>query len=135
MAVRRLSPYLIEICIKYLTMQTITLSHVRNERRSIETGAILSNTIQNILARAEANRFGIVAALILIQVTIAGFNVVIPPMVGLSIWMMTPGIVLVFLANGLALAQMNMKWTLALFALSIVVNAAISIYSVVLFLN
>lgn len=87
------------------------------------------------MARAEANRFGIVAALILIQVTIAGFNVVIPPMVGLSIWMMTPGIVLVFLANGLALAQMNMKWTLALFALSIVVNAAISIYSVVLFLN
>lgn len=116
-------------------MQTITLSHVRNERRAIETGTFLADKVQNILAVSEANRFGIVAALILIQVTIAGFNVVIPPMVGVSIWMMTPGIVLVFIANGLALAQMSMKWTLALFALSIVVNAAISIYSMVLFLN
>ena len=135
MAVNYIFIWQVEICIKYLTMQTITLSHVRNERRSIETGAILSNTIQNILARAEANRFGVIAALILIQVTIAGFNVVIPPMVGLSIWIMTPGIVMSFMANGLALSQINMKWTLAFFALSIVVNAAISIYSMVLFLN
>ena len=135
MAVNYIFIWQVEICIKYLTMQTITLSHVRNERRSIETGAILSNTIQNILARAEANRFGVIAALILIQVTIAGFNVVIPPMVGLSIWIMTPGIVMSFMANGLALSQINMKWTLAFFALSIVVNAAISIYSIVLFLN
>ncbi len=135
MAVKRLFHWQVEICIKYLTMQTITLSHVRNERRAIETGTFLADKVQNILAVSEANRFGIVAALILIQVTIAGFNVVIPPMVGLSIWMMTPGIVLVFMANGLALAQMSMKWTLAFFALSILVNAAISIYSMVLFLN
>ncbi len=135
MAVKRLFHWQVEICIKYLTMQTITLSHVRNERRAIETGTFLADKVQNILAVSEANRFGIVAALILIQVTIAGFNVVIPPMVGLSIWMMTPGIVLVFMANGLALAQMSMKWTLAFFALSILVNAALSIYSMVLFLN
>lgn len=135
MDVKRLFHWQVEICIKYLTMQTITLRHVRNERRAIETGTFLADKVQNILAVSEANRFGIVAALILIQVTIAGFNVVIPPMVGLSIWMMTPGIVLVFMANGLALAQMSMKWTLAFFALSILVNAAISIYSMVLFLN
>ena len=116
-------------------MQTISLSHVINERRTLYAGNLLAEKIQNILAFLEANRIGSTAALILLQVTIAGFNVVLPPMVGMPLWMMVPGIFLVFIANGFALAQMNMKWILAGFGLSILVNTFISVYAVYLFLN
>ena len=80
--------------------------------------------------RTERNRFGIGTALILLQVSIAGFNVLIPAMAGASIWLMTPGIVLAFLANSVVMAQMKMKWVILISALSILVNAVISIYSV-----
>lgn len=116
-------------------MQTISLTNLRNERQTFETGFSIAQKLNNILDIAKANRFGIIASLILMQVTIAGFNVVIPPMVGISIWIMMPGIVMVFIANGLALAQMSMKWVLPAFALSMLVNAAISIYSIILFYN
>lgn len=124
-----------EICVKYLIMQTISLTNVRNERKTFETGFSIAQKVKNILDISEANRFGIIASLILMQVTIAGFNVVIPPMVGISIWIMMPGIVLVFIANGVALAQMSMKWVLPAFVLSMLVNATISIYSIILFYN
>ena len=116
-------------------MQTISISHVRNERRTLQAGNLLANKIQNIVAFSEVNRIGITASLILLQVTIAGFSVVLPPMVGMPLWMMVPGIFLVFIANGFALAQMNMKWILAGFGLSILVNTFISVYAVYLFLN
>jgi hypothetical protein len=130
----RYLPFQKEICIKYLTMQTIAITNVRNERVSSKQGASLTQWIQNIIVEAEANRLGVVAILILFQVSVAGFNVVIPPMAGASVWLMAPGILMAFLSNGFALAQMKMKWVLLGFGISILINAAISIYcSVLLF--
>ena len=115
-------------------MQTIAITNVRNERVSSKQGASLTQWIQNIIVEAEANRLGVVAILILFQVSVAGFNVVIPPMAGASVWLMAPGILMAFLSNGFALAQMKMKWVLLGFGISILINAAISIYcSVLLF--
>ena len=124
-----------EFCIKYLIMQTISLSHLRNERRTLQAGTLLADKIKNIVTFPEINRIGITSALILLQVTIAGFSVVLPPMAGMPLWMMAPGIFLVFLANGFSLAQMNMKWILGGFGLSILVNTFISLYAVYLLLN
>ena len=116
-------------------MQTIAITNVRKEKVSHLQTHAFTNWIQKIITKSEANRLGLVAALVLLQVSVAGFNVVIPPMIGASVWLMAPGIFLVFLANSFAFAQMNMKFVLTGFALSILVNAAISIYSVVLLLN
>ncbi|HSU50395.1 MAG TPA: hypothetical protein VLJ41_07390 [Segetibacter sp.] len=116
-------------------MQTIAITNVRNERVSNVQSASSTEWIKRVLTASEANRFGLVATLILLQVSIAGFNVVIPPMVGASVWLMAPGITMAFLSNALALAQMKMKWVLLGFGLSILINAAISIYCSVLLFN
>src|SRR4051794_23346168 len=100
-------------------MQAISISHVEATRVSrVQTSSIPAR-IEKLVSLAEENHFAVVATLILLQVTIAGFNVVIPPMVGASVFLMAPGIVLAFLSNGIALAQAPMRWVLAGFALSI----------------
>jgi hypothetical protein len=111
-------------------MQTITI----NSKTSVNTTTRTATATRSLFpneARFEANRFGIVAALVLIQVSVAGFNVVVPAMAGASIWAMTPGIFMAFMSNSLAFAQMKMKWVLSAFAISMLVNAVISVYYLV----
>ena len=109
-------------------MQTISINHAQTTSLSKVQTRSFTKWIENLIAVAEENRFAVMAILILLQVSIAGFNVVIPPMVGASIYLMAPGIILAFLSNGIALAQAEMKWVLAGFALSMIINAAVSIY-------
>ncbi|GEO10883.1 hypothetical protein [Segetibacter aerophilus] len=109
-------------------MQTISLNHSQTERSVQFQTTSISKWLNKTLAVAEENRFGVTAILILLQVSIAGFNVVIPPMIGASVLLMAPGISLAFLSNSIALAQAKMKWVLLGFALSMIVNATISIY-------
>jgi hypothetical protein len=116
---------------KIKTMQTIVLEKVRNERTGRSTGFSFANWYKKIEPSVEFNRFGITAALILIQVSVAGFNVVIPALAGASVWLMAPGILMAFLANSIAFAQLNMRVVLATFALSILINAIISLYCLV----
>ena len=114
-------------------MQTISLENVRSERQATtRSGSFsLAKWFKKHEAYLEHNRFGISAALILLQVTVAGFNVVIPAIAGASIWFMAPGIAMAFLSNSLAFAQMKMPYVLAGFAISILINAVISIYFLV----
>ena len=109
-------------------MQTISINHGQTERLSSEHNIPLLSWVPKMIASCEENRFGVVATLILLQVSIAGFNVVIPPMIHASIYLMAPGICLAFISNGIALAQAPMKWVLGGFLLSMIVNASISIY-------
>ena len=109
-------------------MQTISISHVQVENVSQVQRVSFSQWLEKIVAASEENRFGVVATLILLQVSIAGFNVVIPPMIGASAYLMAPGIFMAFMSNSIALAQAKMKWVLFGFALSLVINAAVSIY-------
>lgn len=109
-------------------MQTIAINNGQTENLTQVQSASFSNWFDKTIDVAERNRFGVVASLILLQVTIAGFNVVIPPMVGASVYLMAPGIIMAFLSNGIALAQAKMKYVVFGFALSMVINAAISIY-------
>ena len=115
-------------------MQSIAINNVRSSAKNVRTKSI-SDNINSLVAKAEESRLGVVAALILLQVTIAGFNVVIPPMIGVSSYLMAPGIIMTFLANAIALAQCNMRYVLAFFLLSMTVNAAISIYCFVQLIN
>ena len=82
-------------------------------------------SIEPVLAE---NQIGIAVSLMLLSVSVAGFNVVLPPMAGASIWAITPGILLVFLSNSMALAQMKIMWVLIGFVLSMLVNGAVSLY-------
>ena len=116
-------------------MQTITLSQVTHQRAANFQHASLRKFFQKVEAVSEANRLGLVAALILVQVSVAGFNVVIPPIVGASVWVMAPGIFMAFLCNSLAFAQVKMRWLLPVFGVGILVNAVISIYSLFLLLT
>ena len=109
-------------------MQTIVISHAQSERLGHQQSTSLVNWVKKTIASCEENRFGVTATLILLQVSIAGFNVVIPPMIGASVFLMAPGISLAFLSNSIALAQAPMKWVLSGFILSMLVNATISIY-------
>ena len=109
-------------------MQTITLENYGASQSSKAENVSFFSRVQEVVDASELNRFGVVAALILLQVTIAGFNVVIPPMTGASTYLMAPGIFMAFISNGIALAQMQMKWVLLGFALSMLINAAVSIY-------
>lgn len=110
-------------------MQTIALQNVRKEKVGV-TLFSLTSWYKKFEPVIEYNRFGITAALVLLQVSIAGFNVVVPAIAGASIWFMAPGIALAFLSNSIAFAQMKMKFVLIAFALSMLVNAAISLYFV-----
>lgn len=76
----------------------------------------------------EENRFTLVGLGILIQVSIAGATVCIPPMAGASIWAIMPGVFFAFISNSIAYAQMKMRWVLLFYGLSILVNASISLY-------
>ena len=118
----------IEICVKILYMQTISINNGHAAQLIHGYSISFSRWFQKITDSAERSRFGVVGALILLQVSIAGFNVVIPPMTGASVYLMAPGIFAAFLSNSLALAQAKMKYILLGFAASMVINAAISIY-------
>lgn len=108
-------------------MQTITFHNVSAERNYKKSFSV-SQWLQSIKPTVIENRLGIVATLIIVQFTIAGFNVVIPPMTGASVLVMAPGIFMAFMSNSIALAQAKMRWVLLGFALSIVINAAVSIF-------
>ena len=112
---------------KIIYMQTIAINNTRNTTTNTHS-FVISNTIEKLLEKAEENRLGVVATFILLQVTIAGFNVVIPPMIGAATYIMAPGIILAFLSNAIALAQAKMKWVVLAFLLSMVINAAVSIF-------
>jgi hypothetical protein len=112
-------------------MQTITINSKTSVNTNTRTATAATRSLFPKEARFEANRFGIVAALVLVQVSIAGFNVVVPAMAGASIWAMAPGIFMAFMSNSLAFAQMKMKWVLSAFAISMLVNAFISVYYLV----
>ena len=109
-------------------MQTIAINNLRNAEATVANTKVVENKLDRFVKWCEANRLGVVAIFILMQVTVAGFNVVIPPMTGLSTYLMAPGIAMAFLSNSIALAQVNMKWVIASAALSMLVNASISIY-------
>lgn len=59
-------------------MYTIAISNTRSERVAYAQSASLTKWIQKVVTVSEANRFGVSAALILVQVSVAGFGVVIP---------------------------------------------------------
>jgi hypothetical protein len=108
-------------------MQTIAIN-LQTEKISKRQSKSFSQWIQEVITISEENRFGVTAALILIQISVAGFNVVIPPMIGASVYLMAPGIFMAFMSNSIGLAQVKMKWVLLGFVLSMIVNASISIY-------
>jgi hypothetical protein len=109
-------------------MQTLVLENVRPEQGRKRNAFSIIKWYKEHEPALEMNRFGLTAALVLLQVSIAGFNVVIPALAGASVWIMAPGIAMAFLSNSIAFAQMNMKWVLAGFALSMLINGAISLY-------
>lgn len=110
-------------------MHTISLHPTLTSERIYEVKSpSLSTWYESLKPAIDENRIGMVVTLMLLQVSIACFNVVIPPMAGASIWVITPGIFLTFIANGLALAQMRMNWIFINFGLSMIINAAVSIY-------
>lgn len=109
-------------------MQTISFQNLPVERTRKTVSFPFAKWLESIKPSLVQNRFGVVVTLIVIQFTIAGFNVTIPPMAGASIWAMTPGIFMAFMSNSIALAQAPMKWVLSGFALSILINGAVSLY-------
>lgn len=109
-------------------MQTISLQNLSVERNRKAISFPFATWLRSKTPEIIENRFGVVVTLIVIQFTIAGFNVTIPPMAGASIWAMAPGIFMAFMANSIALAQARMSWVLLGFALSIVINASVSMY-------
>ena len=117
-----------DICLNFLTMQTISFQNLTVERRRRTISFPFSKWLESIAPSLVENRFGVVVTLIVIQFTIAGFNVTIPPMANASIWAMAPGIFMAFISNSIALAQARMRYVLLGFALSIVINASVSLY-------
>ena len=109
-------------------MQTISFQNLSIERTRRTISFPFAKWLQSITPELVENRFGVVAALIIIQFTIAGFNVTIPPMANASVWAWAPGIFLAFASNSIALAQARMRYVLAGFALSILINGAVSLY-------
>lgn len=109
-------------------MQTISLQHLSAERTSKTISFPFTKWLKSITPEIIENRFGVVVTLIVIQFTIAGFNVTIPPMAHASIWAIAPGIFMAFMSNSIALAQCRMRWVLAGFALSILINGGVSLY-------
>jgi len=113
---------------KIFYMQTISFQHLSVERTRKTISFPFAKRLAAITPEIIENRFGVVVALIVIQFTIAGFNVTIPPIAGASIWAITPGIFMAFMSNSIALAQARMRWVLSGFALSILINGGVSLY-------
>ena len=109
-------------------MQPLTLENISIKRTYKTLSNPFSKWLTSVKPDVEENRFGIVATLIIIQFTIAGFNVSIPPMANASIWAIAPGIFMAFMSNSIALAQARMRYVLLGFALSIIINASVSLY-------
>jgi len=109
-------------------MQTISFQDLLFERTHKTKSFSFHQWLESIRPAVTENRLGIVVTLIILQFTVAGFNVTIPPMAGASIWMMAPGIFMTFMSNSIALGQAKMRWVLSGFASSIVINATVSIY-------
>ena len=109
-------------------MHTISISHFKLQKVSKAKPLAITAWYKSMEPAITENRMGIVVGLMLLSVSVAGFNVVIPPMAGASIWAITPGIALVFLSNSMALAQMKISWVLISFVLSMIVNAAVSLF-------
>ena len=117
-----------EICLNFLNMQTISFQDLSIQRTRKTISFPFAKWLRSIAPEIVENRFGVVVTLIVIQFTIAGFNVTIPPMANASIWAMAPGIFMAFMSNSIALAQARMRYVLLGFALSIVINAGVSLY-------
>lgn len=109
-------------------MQTISFQEISVGRIHKTRTFSFSTWLESVKPALVENRFGVVVTLILLQITIAGFNVTIPPMAGASIWAITPGIFMAFMSNSIALAQARMRWVLLGFGLSILINAGVSLY-------
>lgn len=75
----------------------------------------------------EYNRLGIAASGIFIQVTFAGAMILILGAAGASPFIYSIGIFLAFMADSLAFAQARMRWVLATFVVSIVVNFILTV--------
>jgi hypothetical protein len=109
-------------------MQTISFQNLSVERTRKTISFPFIKWLGSIKPEILENRLGVVVTLIVIQFTIAGFNVTIPPMAGASIWAIAPGIFMAFMSNSIALAQVRMRYVLFGFALSILINASVSLY-------
>lgn len=109
-------------------MQTIALNNQQSVQLSNVQNASLSTWFQKIVAGAEENRFGVMATIILLQTCIAGFNIVIPALMGASVLLMAPGIVMTFVSNSIALAQVAMKYVIICFTLSVIINITVGVY-------
>ena len=100
-------------------------------RKSLHLQSLSANFLHRVHAQErtwEANRFTLVPIALLIQVSIAGATVCIPPMAGASIRAIMPGVFLAFLSNSIAYAQMKMRWVLLFYGLSILLNTSTSLY-------
>ncbi|HSC37490.1 MAG TPA: hypothetical protein VLD19_06465 [Chitinophagaceae bacterium] len=75
----------------------------------------------------EYNRLGISATGILLQVTAAGAMILILGAAGANPFIYTFGIFLAFMADSLAFAQARMRWVLATFVISIVLNLVLAV--------
>ena len=102
-------------------------------------GKVLYPDIKNIIAAIdkwiqtqeptwEYNRLGIAATGIFVQVTFAGTMIAILGLTHGSLWIGSVGMLFAFLANSLAFGQVPMRLLRGFFLLSIIVNAAITIY-------
>lgn len=120
---------------KTFHMQTISFQNISLERTHKTRSYAFSLWLESIKPGVIENRLGIVITLIILQFTVAGFNVCIPPMLGASIWVMAPGIFMAFMSNSIALAQSRMRYVLLGFALSIIINGAVSLYYAIQLLN
>ena len=87
----------------------------------------LGRWIKNQEPLWEQNRLGIAATGILIQVTFAGAMIAVLGAAGAPPLVYTFGILMAFLADSLAFAQARMRWVLAIFLLSSILNFALTI--------
>jgi len=76
----------------------------------------------------EANRMGIIATGIFLQVTVAGVMICLAGMAGASPFAFGAGILFAFMADSIALAQAPMRWVIGMVGASILVNIGLSIY-------
>ncbi|CAN5620750.1 hypothetical protein BH11BAC3_BH11BAC3_01870 [soil metagenome] len=75
----------------------------------------------------EYNRLGIAATGIFIQVTFAAAMISILALANASPWIYGIGILFAFMANSIAFAQSPMRWVLAIFVVSILLNFSLAL--------
>lgn len=100
-----------------------------SERRTVRRSGLLHSPgawVQKQEPLWEHNRLGIAATGILLQVTAAGAMILILGAAGANPFIYTFGIFLAFMADSLAFAQARMRWVMAAFAASIVINVVLA---------